>query len=113
MKNDKTYEYLTKIKEIYGDNLFLNSDIVKNLNVINNRTSVTDNLYKIKNDVSNCLKCQLGKVRKNIVFGVGAPNADLMLIGEAPGEKEDEIGEPFVGRAGVLLDRILHSIKLK
>ena len=59
------------------------------------------------------MKCQLGKVRKNIVFGVGDPNADLMLIGEAPGEKEDEIGEPFVGKAGVLLDKILHSIKLK
>jgi len=113
MKNDKTYKYLTKIKEIYGDNLFLDSDIVKNLNVVNHKTNVTDNLYKIKNDVSNCLKCQLGKVRKNIVFGAGDPNADLMLIGEAPGEKEDEIGEPFVGRAGVLLDKILHSIKLK
>ena len=113
MRNDKTYDYLTEIQEIYGDILFLDSDIVKNLNVANHKTYVFDDLSKIKNDVSNCLKCQLGKVRSNVVFGVGDPNADLMLIGEAPGEKEDETGEPFIGRAGVLLDKILHSIKLK
>ena len=59
------------------------------------------------------LKCPLGLARNKIVFGIGDPKADLMLVGEAPGEKEDETGEPFVGKAEVLLDKILLSIKLK
>ena len=56
--------------------------------------------------------CYLGKTRTEFVFGVGNPNADLMLIGEAPGRDEDLKGEPFVGRAGKLLDKILSAINL-
>jgi DNA polymerase len=59
-----------------------------------------------------CQKCQLGNSRKNFVFGVGDKNADLLLVGEAPGEKEDLEGAPFVGRAGKLLDKILAAISL-
>jgi DNA polymerase len=56
-----------------------------------------------------CTKCGLAQTRKNVVVGVGPVPCDLMLIGEAPGENEDLQGEPFVGKAGQLLDQILAS----
>jgi len=59
-----------------------------------------------------CTQCRLAGTRKNVVFGVGNPNADLMFIGEAPGRDEDEQGEPFVGRAGQLLTDIIKAMKL-
>ncbi len=62
--------------------------------------------------INNCMECKLGKTRKNFVFGSGNPNADIMVIGEAPGADEDEQGLPFVGRAGQLLTKILESISL-
>ena len=58
-------------------------------------------------------KCDLHKTRTQTVFGTGNPNADLMFIGEAPGANEDIQGEPFVGRAGLLLNEMLASINLK
>ena len=60
--------------------------------------------------INTCLKCPLGQTRTNFVFGVGNPQASLMLIGEAPGADEDAQGEPFVGRAGQLLNKILAAI---
>lgn len=61
-----------------------------------------------------CARCKLHTLgRKQIVFGVGNPNADLMFVGEAPGADEDEQGEPFVGRAGQLLTKIIEAIGLK
>jgi uracil-DNA glycosylase len=59
-----------------------------------------------------CLACGLCKTRKNVVFSRGNPGAKLMIIGEGPGQQEDETGLPFVGRAGQLLDRILASVKI-
>ena len=59
-----------------------------------------------------CTKCQLSQTRKNVVFGVGNQNADIMFIGEGPGEQEDLQGEPFVGPAGQLLDDMLSIIDL-
>jgi uracil-DNA glycosylase family 4 len=63
-------------------------------------------------DIHECQKCSLGKTRIKFVYGVGNPDADLLFIGEAPGAEEDRQGEPFVGRAGQLLDKILAAIKL-
>jgi uracil-DNA glycosylase family 4 len=63
--------------------------------------------------ICKCTKCPLGFTRTNFVFGVGNPHATLMLIGEAPGADEDAQGEPFVGRAGQLLTRILEAINFK
>lgn len=63
--------------------------------------------------IGHCRKCPLGSSRKHLVFGVGDPNASLVLVGEAPGAEEDEKGIPFVGRAGQLLDKILAAIDLK
>lgn len=63
--------------------------------------------------ICNCTKCPLGFTRTNFVFGVGNPHADVMMIGEAPGAEEDAQGEPFVGRAGQLLNKILEAINFK
>ena len=59
-----------------------------------------------------CTNCALCEGRTNLVFGVGKKDADIMLIGEGPGENEDLQGEPFVGRSGKLLDKFLESIDL-
>ena len=61
---------------------------------------------------NNCTKCGLCETRNNVVFGVGPRNADVMFIGEGPGEQEDLKGEPFVGAAGMLLDDMLSIIDL-
>ena len=71
-------------------------------------------LIAIREDLGPCTRCKLHKQgRKQIVFGVGNPNADLMFVGEAPGADEDVQGEPFVGRAGQLLTKIIESIGLQ
>ncbi|MEW5925667.1 MAG: uracil-DNA glycosylase [Candidatus Zixiibacteriota bacterium] len=63
--------------------------------------------------VCECQKCPLGATRTKFVYGVGNPKANVMFIGEAPGRDEDLRGEPFVGRAGQLLDKILAAINFK
>jgi len=73
------------------------------------KTKSLDSLYE---KIHNCQNCPLGATRKNFVFGTGNPEADIMLIGEAPGADEDEQGKPFVGRAGQLLTKIIESIGL-
>ena len=67
-------------------------------------------LEEMKKLASNCTKCELHKTRTNFVFGVGNPEARVMVIGEAPGADEDAKGEPFVGRAGQLLDKMIAAI---
>jgi uracil-DNA glycosylase len=61
---------------------------------------------------AECRKCAIGYERRNSVYGEGDPRARMMVIGEGPGETEDELGRPFVGRAGQLLDRMLAAIGL-
>ncbi len=63
--------------------------------------------------INECQKCPLGATRTRFVYGVGNPKADVLFIGEAPGRDEDLQGEPFVGRAGQLLDKILAAINFK
>ncbi len=63
--------------------------------------------------VAQCEACALCRSRTQTVFGVGNPQADLVVVGEAPGEEEDRLGEPFVGRAGKLLDNMLAAIREK
>ncbi|HQG13731.1 MAG: Uracil DNA glycosylase superfamily protein [bacterium ADurb.Bin270] len=70
-------------------------------------------LADIRKVMGNCTRCKLCFGRKNIVFGVGNPNADLVFIGEAPGRDEDIKGEPFVGRAGQLLTKIIEAMNFK
>jgi len=67
---------------------------------------------ELKQRVSGCTQCALHTTRTQTVFGVGDPEADWMLIGEAPGAEEDRLGDPFVGQAGRLLDNMLAAIDL-
>ncbi len=65
---------------------------------------------ELRQCVSDCTRCELSESRTKTVFGVGNRGADWMIIGEAPGAEEDRRGEPFVGRAGKMLDEMLRSI---
>jgi uracil-DNA glycosylase len=77
-------------------------------------TDPADALRVVREDLGDCTRCRLHKQgRKQIVFGVGNSNADLMFIGEAPGADEDEQGEPFVGRAGQLLNNMIKAMGLR
>lgn len=67
-------------------------------------------LHAMHHEADACRACALGHTRKNVVFGTGNPNADLVFIGEAPGAKEDELGLPFVGRSGNLLTTELEKL---
>ncbi|MFC1514047.1 uracil-DNA glycosylase family protein [candidate division KSB1 bacterium] len=121
-------KYFTQRKELYGDNYYMEKsgrlssfetmEEEPEENIEEEPEGVMKNWEQIKdlgdfNDaVKNCQECLLGRSRTNFVFGVGNPNADLLFIGEAPGRDEDLKGEPFVGRAGKLLDKILGAIDL-
>ncbi|HEV7522092.1 MAG TPA: uracil-DNA glycosylase [Candidatus Angelobacter sp.] len=70
-------------------------------------------LKLIREDIGDCTRCRLHKGRTNLVFGVGNVNGDLMFIGEGPGADEDAQGEPFVGRAGQLLNNMISAMGIK
>ena len=73
---------------------------------------MTDNMNDLTKMCLECKKCRLCETRTNLVFGVGNENADVLFIGEGPGENEDLQGEPFVGRGGKLLDKMLNAVDL-
>ncbi len=97
----------------------LEKKLVQNVVVKNNPPSQSVNqstealLAAIREKMGDCQRCRLAKTRTNIVFGVGNPEAELMFVGEAPGSEEDKQGEPFVGRAGKLLDKIIQAMGLE
>ena len=66
----------------------------------------------LKNDCLACQRCPLHTTRHNVVFGQGVENAEVLFVGEGPGQSEDEQGLPFVGRSGQLLDKYLFAIDL-
>ena len=110
MDDDKK-KYFRQLEDLYGDEIFLSLD--------NHAEKIPTDLTKkddpnrsriYKDKIKNCLKCDLGNLRKSFVFGSGDPNASLLIIGETPGEQEDLSGEPFVGKAGKLLDKMLLAI---
>ena len=70
------------------------------------------NWQELEDACASCEKCSLCKTRTNCVFGTGNRNADIMFVGEAPGEQEDLSGVPFVGRAGQLLDKFLYAVDI-
>lgn len=82
-------------------------------NAPTNVVAVNADWQPLQQEVATCTKCDLHKTRKNTVFGVGDPAAHWMFIGEAPGADEDAQGEPFVGRAGQLLNAMLFAMGLK
>ena len=72
-----------------------------------------DLLEKLKTKIQNIDNCELKSQAKKLVFGDGNPNSELMIVGESPGEKEDQIGKPFVGDAGILLNKMLKAIDIE
>jgi DNA polymerase len=66
-------------------------------------------LAELRTEALACTRCALADTRTQVVFGVGDPTADLMFVGEGPGRDEDLAGEPFVGRSGKLLDKLVHQ----
>ncbi|GAB4392403.1 MAG: hypothetical protein Tsb005_06250 [Gammaproteobacteria bacterium] len=77
-----------------------------------NDKDFTQSWEKLRAQVAQCTACSLHQSRTQTVFGVGCRQADLLIVGEAPGANEDRLGEPFVGRAGKLLDAMLATIGL-
>ncbi len=123
-------EALIDQKEIFGDDLFEKIDIKIEENHLTNIVKEESDLYMSNNlltedfekcssldslydSIHECKKCALGNSRTNFVFGAGNPNADIMIIGEAPGAEEDKQGIPFIGRAGKLLTDILKAINIE
>ena len=103
--------YLKKYKQLFVKEIYVSKKNFDDKNLkISKKHKLSLNKYQVL--ISNCQECQLSKTRKNVVFGFGDPNADLMLVGEAPGYDEDNQGVPFVGKAGKLLDKILLAIDL-
>ena len=94
------------------DYIFNNKPInrYKNKPTIENIQTALENLKKKIKNISNC---NLKESAKQIVFGDGNQTSHLMIVGEGPGQKEDEIGKPFVGDAGILLDKMLKAINIK
>ena len=99
---------------------FINHNLIYNNRAINRykkdnfeiSADKADNLERLKKSISNIKNCTLKSNATNMVFSDGNPKSKIMLIGEAPGESEDQEGLPFVGRAGSLLDKMLASIEL-
>jgi uracil-DNA glycosylase len=114
-------------KEIFGDELFVydlfqgkivtekvsikkTKDEPELFSGVKENWETSQNLEDLDKLICNCTKCDLHKGRNKFVFGVGNPKADVVLVGEGPGAEEDKQGEPFVGRAGKLLNDILKAI---
>lgn len=97
--------------QISQEYLFSNDNTIKKAKL--SKSEKIERLKKLEEEVNQCKKCGLCNDRTNVVFGTGNSGAELMFVGEAPGYYEDIKGEPFVGRAGQLLTKIIESIGLK
>lgn len=124
---DKVITYLQQQKELFGPLLYVEPSFTVDNHVLNHEEplhiqaetmslSINPNWHHAESlpilyqYIHNCQECSLGSTRNSFVFGVGNPQADILIIGEAPGADEDAKGEPFVGAAGQLLTKILQAI---
>ena len=100
------------LKSIESEYIFDNAPINR---FIKNKENggINKKLVDLKSKIKSIEDCELKKFAKNIVFSDGNPNSQIMLVGEGPGEKEDAQGKPFVGDAGILLNKMLNAIKIK
>lgn len=111
-------QFLEQIKTIKNKSINDNSTSAQPNEESKQTTNKTGNwensstMRELNSLIKDCLKCAFGATRKNFVFGIGDEDADILLVGEAPGAEEDLKGEPFVGKAGQLLDKILAAINL-
>ncbi len=106
------FRYLEQTRELFGNELYhqLGEENSSDTTLSEPLNFNAETLEDFCQEIHTCQQCQLGETRQNFVFGVGDQNANLLLVGEAPGAEEDKLGEPFVGRAGKLLDKILAAI---
>lgn len=111
---EQAVRYLRRHRALYGDQLILGRPISSGEPppCAREGDDQAAALAAFEGEISGCQQCALGATRTKFVFGVGSPAADLVFIGEAPGYEEDRKGEPFVGRAGRLLDRVLAAIQM-
>ena len=106
-------------KKSNSDKILKFKDTISSKNNISLKTSKNENLnknemlYNLYQKYKYCLNCDLSKTRNKLVFGQGDAESKIMFIGEGPGEKEDQTGEPFVGRAGRLLTKMINSIGIE
>ncbi len=105
---EQAERYLRQYRQLYGAELWL--DRVPRQPPEAPESDPRQALSEFQERIQDCQKCRLAQSRSHFVFGVGNPRARLLCIGEAPGREEDLQGEPFVGPAGRLLDRILAAI---
>jgi DNA polymerase len=101
------------IKKSRDDGSVAAEDFFGNVEVKREDWEFSESLDELYSKIKDCQKCPLWKTRTNFVFGVGNPNAEVVVVGEAPGADEDIQGEPFVGRAGQLLNKILAATGFK
>jgi uracil-DNA glycosylase len=105
---------LTDQKNMFGDELYtkinLSGEPVVSYNPGFGKAMTLPELNEM---ICSCMKCELGSARNKFVFGTGNPDAEVMIVGEGPGAEEDIQGEPFVGRAGKLLNDILKAINFE
>lgn len=111
----KEYQNLNETVSPTSPNDVAASSITTEREIEGDRETLISNMdwMQLKVAVTNCTACPLSESRTQTVFGVGDEQADWLFIGEGPGAKEDELGEPFVGQAGKLLDNMLMSIQLQ
>lgn len=102
---------LLKLKYLYNQKLF-GAHYIDEFKTFNTepKRDLPPTFDALKKEVLNCHLCGLSKSRKNVVFGEGNIHAKLFFIGEGPGASEDETGRPFVGRAGMLLEKIINNV---
>ena len=106
--NESSFSYMDQ-NTLYSKNLDLIEDEI-NKNEIKKVTIQASNLEALKKEVEALDECALKKTATNIVFSDGNSKANVMVVGEAPGEEEDKLGKPFKGQAGNLLDKMLQAI---
>ena len=100
------------LKSIESEYIFDNAPINR-LKKNEEKGGIDKKLIDLKEKIESIEDCELKKFAKNIVFNDGNPKSQIMLVGEGPGEKEDILGKPFVGEAGILLNKMLNAIKIK
>ena len=100
------------LKSIESEYIFDNAPINR-LKKNEEKGGIDKKLIDLKEKIKSIEDCGLKKFAKNIVFNDGNPKSQIMLVGEGPGEKEDTKGKPFVGEAGILLNKMLNAIKIK
>jgi uracil-DNA glycosylase family 4 len=119
---NSTRRYLMQQQDLFGNTVIRESDprnktggkgVQQPFPFPDEPWTTCESLDTLNGQISGCLKCELGRTRTNFVFGVGNPKSPVMFVGEAPGADEDARGEPFVGRAGQLLNKIIEAVGMK